>query len=82
MQAGRNSDGGEAEAIEASTTTKVDATRYRNILFAVGYVSRFMEDPRVDHWAAVKHLLRYIKGMTGRGVIFPKTGRARLQLEG
>ena len=46
-----------------STTTKVDATRYRcivgglrylthtrpNIAFAVGYVSRFVEDPREDH---------------------------------
>ena len=33
-----------------------------NIVFAVGYVSRFMEDPREDHWASVKRLLRYGKG--------------------
>ena len=46
-----------------STVAKVDATRYRSIVdglgylshtrpdiaFAVGYVSRFMEDPRKDH---------------------------------
>ncbi|XP_066320369.1 uncharacterized protein [Miscanthus floridulus] len=61
---------------KASTAAKVDATLYRSIVgdlcylvytrpdiaFAMGYVSRFMEDPREDHWAAVKRLLRYIKG--------------------
>ena len=48
---------------KASTAAKVDATLYRsivgglcylvhtrpNIVFAVGYVSRFMKDPREDH---------------------------------
>ena len=61
---------------KASTAAKVDATFYRSIIgglcylvhtrpdimFAMGYVSRFMEDRREDHWAAVKQLLRYIKG--------------------
>ena len=51
---------------KASTAAKVDATPYRSIVgglhylvhtrpdiaFAMGYVSRFMEDPREDHWAA------------------------------
>ena len=35
-----------------------------DISFVVGYVSRFIEDLREDHWAAVKWLLRYVKGMT------------------
>ena len=61
---------------KASTTAKVDATLYQsivgglrylvhmrlNIAFTMSYVSRFMEDPRDDHWAAVKRLLRYVKG--------------------
>ena len=48
---------------KASTATKVDATLYRSIIgglrylvhmrpdiaFTIGYVSRFMEDPREDH---------------------------------
>ena len=48
---------------KASTAVKVDATLYQSIVsglrylvhmrpeiaFAVGYVSRFMEDPRDDH---------------------------------
>ncbi|CAA0841943.1 cysteine-rich RLK (RECEPTOR-like protein kinase) 8 [Striga hermonthica] len=73
---------------KASTAAKVDATLYRSIVgglrylvhtrpdiaFAVGYVSRFMEDPREDHWAAVKRLLRYVKGTVDQGIIFPKTG--------
>ena len=79
---------------KASTATKVDATLYRSIVgglcylvhmrpdiaFAVGYISRFMEDPREDHWAAVKRLLRYVKRTIDHGIIFPKTGESRLQL--
>ena len=71
-----------------STTAKVDATCYRSIVgglhylthtrpdiaFAVGYVSRFMEEPREDHWTAVKKLLRYVKGTLDQAIIFPKSG--------
>ena len=71
-----------------STVVKVDATRYRSIIgglrylthtrpdiaFAVGYVSRFMEDPREDHWSTVKRLLCYIKGTLDQAIIFPKSG--------
>ena len=79
---------------KASTTVKVDATLYRSIVgglhylvhmrpdiaFVVGYVSRFMKDPREDHWATVKRLLCYVKGTVDHGIIFPKTDRSRLQL--
>ena len=61
---------------KASTVAKVDATLYWSIIgslrylvhtrpdiaFTVGYISRFMEDPREDHWAAVRRLLRYVRG--------------------
>jgi hypothetical protein len=71
-----------------STAAKVDATCYRSIVgglrylthtrpdiaFAVGYVSRFMEDPREDHWTTVKRLLRYVKGTLDQAIIFPKHG--------
>ena len=43
-------------------------------MFTVGYVSRFMEDPREDHWAAVKRLLRYVKGTVDQVIVFPKIG--------
>ena len=71
-----------------NTAAKVDATRYRSIVgglryltytrpdieFTIGYVNHFMEDPREDHWSAVKRLLRYIKGTLDRAIIFPKSG--------
>ncbi|XP_066392299.1 uncharacterized mitochondrial protein AtMg00810-like [Miscanthus floridulus] len=80
---------------KASTAVMVDATLYRsivgglrylvhtrpNIAFAVGYVSRFMKDPREDHWATVKRLLRYVKGTVDHGIIFPKTSRKLLPSE-
>jgi hypothetical protein len=31
-----------------------------------------MEAPTTEHWAAVKHILRYIKGMTNFGVVYLK----------
>jgi hypothetical protein len=69
-----------------STTPEVDATMYRSLVgslrylvhtrpditFAVGYVSRFMEKPRQEHLAAVKHLLRYIAGTVDYGIVYPK----------
>ena len=77
---------------KANTTTKVDATLYRSIVdglrylvhtrpdiaFVVGYVSRFMEDPREDHWATVKWLLHYVKGTVDQGIVFTKTSGSRL----
>jgi hypothetical protein len=69
-----------------STTAEVDATMYRSLVgslrylvhtrpdisFAVGYVSRFMEKPRQEHLAAVKHLLRYVAGTIEFGIEYPK----------
>jgi hypothetical protein len=71
-----------------STAAKVNTTLYRSIVgglrylthtrpdiaYAVGYVSRFMEDPREDHWTAVKRLLRYVKGIADQGIVFPRSG--------
>ena len=79
--------------MKANTTAKVDATLYRSIIsglrylvhmrpdiaFVVCYVSCFMEDPREDHWATVKRLLRYVKGTVDHGIVFSKTGKSRLQ---
>ena len=77
---------------KASTTAKVNAILYRSIVgglrylihtrldiaFAVGYVSRSIEDPREDHWATVKRLLCYVNGTVDHGIVFPKTGGSRL----
>jgi hypothetical protein len=57
-----------------STTPVVDATEYCSIIgslryllhtrpdltYSVGFLSRFMEDPKEDHIEALKHMLRYV----------------------
>lgn len=80
---------------KASTAPKVNATSCRNIVgrlrylahtrpdtgFAIGYLSRFMEDPQEDHLAAIKHLLRYIAGTIDYGIVYPRGG-GQLELIG
>uniref|UniRef100_A0AAV1TK37 Reverse transcriptase Ty1/copia-type domain-containing protein n=1 Tax=Peronospora matthiolae TaxID=2874970 RepID=A0AAV1TK37_9STRA len=41
-----------------------------DIAFAVSYVSRFMENPQVEHWMAVKRILRYLQGTKSHGICF------------
>jgi hypothetical protein len=64
-----------------STAPPADTTLYRSIVgslrylvhtrpdiaYAVGYVSRFMENPTTEHMSAVKHVLRYIAGTRSYG---------------
>lgn len=78
------------------TSKEVDATMYRSLVgslrylvhtrpdisFAVGYVSRFMERPRVEHLAAVKHLLRYIAGTVDYGIVYSKLAGGNNKLLG
>jgi hypothetical protein len=49
--------------------------------FAVGYLSRFMEDPRQEHMAVMKHLLRYVAGTIDYGLAYTR-GDAEFQLVG
>jgi hypothetical protein len=77
-----------------STSPEIDATEYRSLIgslrylmntrpdmaFAVGYLSRFMEDPRQEHMAAMKHLLRYVAGTIDYGLAY--TSNAELNLVG
>jgi len=78
------------------TTTLVNVTEYRSLVgslrylvhtrpdisFVVGFVSRFMEKPRQEHMAAVKHLLRYIAGTIEFGLVYPKLSRGDNSLIG
>ncbi|OWY92633.1 hypothetical protein PHMEG_00038287 [Phytophthora megakarya] len=41
-----------------------------DIAFAIDYVSRFMENPRVEHWIAFKHIFRYLQGTKSHGIRF------------
>ena len=49
------------------------------ISFAVGTVSRYMSNPRKEHWAAVKLILRYLKGTSS---VCLRYGSGKPMLEG
>lgn len=69
-----------------TSSPSVDSTYYRSIVgslrylvhtrpdicFAVGYVSRFMENPTMEHLSAVKHILRYVAGTLHYGLCYIK----------
>jgi len=71
---------------KSSPEEKVNATEYRRVIgtlryllhtrpdlaFSVGYLSRFMEDPREDHLTGVKHVLRYVAGARGYGLHYTR----------
>src|SRR6266542_1322743 len=79
-----------------STAAVTDTTAYRSLVgslrylvhtrpdlaYSVGYVSRFMETPTVEHLAAVKHNLRYIAGTRTLGCYFPREPRGDERLVG
>lgn len=52
-----------------------------DIAHSVGIVSRFMEKPSTNHWAAVKQILRYIKGTMHYGCSY-KRGHGTAELIG
>ena len=67
-----------------STAPATDASYYRSLMgslrylvqtrpditYSVSYLSRFMEKPSTHHWAAVKQILRYIKGTMSYGCTY------------
>lgn len=44
-----------------------------DITFAVNAVSQFSSDPGEAHWSAVKGILKYLRGTSGRKLIFQKS---------
>ena len=43
-----------------------------NLLFSVGILSRYMENPNQDHYNGVKKVLRYVKGIEDYGLLYKK----------
>jgi hypothetical protein len=41
-----------------------------DLAFAVGVCSRYSSNPGIEHWNALMHLLRYIKGTLGLGITY------------
>jgi hypothetical protein len=76
-----------------NTTEEVDAMQYRRLVgslryltntrpdlaFSVGYVSRFMQRPTMEHQQAVKSIIHYIVGTLDHGLYYPRCpGEAHL----
>ena len=49
-----------------------------NIAHSVSVVSQYMSSPIVDHWAAIEHILCYLKGAPGCGILYSNHGHNRL----
>jgi hypothetical protein len=74
----------------------VDATGYRSVIgalqyllhtrpdmvFSVGYLSRFMEAPYEDHLITVKRVLRYLAGTQGHGLHYARHTKGPPRLVG
>ena len=79
-----------------SKSPSVNATDYRSVVgslrylihtrpdicYAVGVVSRFMENPTEEHLLAVKHILRYVRGSPTLGCFYRREGTERVRLIG
>ena len=44
-----------------------------HILYAVGLVARFTDNPGPKHWVAVKQIFRYLRGNPTLGIVYSKT---------
>ena len=47
--------------------------------FSVGLLSRYMHDPKTSHGAALKHVLRYLKGTTSLGLVYKQGSATSLE---
>ena len=50
-----------------------------DIAHFVSVVSQYMSTPTIDHWAAVQHILCYLKGSPGRGILHSNHGHNRIE---
>ncbi|KAD1547178.1 hypothetical protein E3N88_42641 [Mikania micrantha] len=46
-----------------------------DLAYSVGYVSRYMQNPKLSHYQAVKYILRYVKGRMDLGIHYRRNGR-------
>jgi hypothetical protein len=42
-------------------------------------VSYFLEAPRLSHWDASIHIVRYLKRALGRGILFRENGHLKVE---
>ncbi|CAH9104817.1 unnamed protein product [Cuscuta europaea] len=50
-----------------------------DIAYSVSVVSKYMSSPTIDHWTAVEHILCYLKGAPGRGIVYQNHDHMRIE---
>lgn len=45
-----------------------------DIAFSVNLLARYSSEPIKRHWNGIKHIMRYLRGMTNLGFIYSNTG--------
>ncbi|XP_068657935.1 uncharacterized mitochondrial protein AtMg00810-like [Aristolochia californica] len=50
-----------------------------NISYAVSVVSQYMHKPQLSHWQALERILRYLKGASGRGLLYKNHGHFNIE---
>ena len=50
-----------------------------NITHSVSVVSQYISAPTLDHWVAIEHILCYLKGASGRGILYSNHGHNRIE---
>ena len=45
-----------------------------DLMVAISILAKFMQNPTMDHWRAIKDVLRYVKGSLGRGLLYASSG--------
>ena len=50
-----------------------------DIAYLVSVLSQYMSSPIVNHWAAVEHIIFYLKEAHGHGILYKKHGHTRIE---
>ena len=50
-----------------------------DIVYSISVLSQYMSSPIVNHWAAVEHILCYLKEAPRRGILYKKYGHTRIE---
>ena len=50
-----------------------------DIAYSVGVLSQYMSSPTISHWAAIEHILSYLKEAPGCEILYKKHGHTRIE---
>ena len=50
-----------------------------DIAYSVSVLSQYMSSPTVSHWAAVEHIIFYLKEAPKRGILYKKHRHTRIE---